>query len=66
MLGAAYALKAELSLDEAKEVKTYVQKMSGSEVLIDNKVRVEIVKGDVKEKKETALMIVRYRHIEGF
>ena len=66
MLGAAYALKAELSLDEADEIKTYVQKISGSEILIDNKVRVEIVKGDVKIKKDSALMIVRYKHIEGF
>ena len=56
----------ELSQDEAKEVGDYVQQISGNEILIDNRVRVEIVKGDVKERKDKATMIMRYRHIEGF
>jgi len=65
-LGVAYALKVELSQDEAKEVGAYVKKVSGTELLIDERVRVEIVKGDVKERKDKATMIMRYRHIEGF
>ena len=65
-MGVAYALKVELSQDEAKEVGDYVQQISGNEILIDNRVRVEIVKGDVKERKDKATMIMRYRHIEGF
>lgn len=62
----AYALKVQLSLDEAGEVGSYVSKINGSEILIDNRVRVEIVKGDVKERNDKATMIMRYRHIEGF
>lgn len=55
-----------MSQDEAGEVKSYISSINGREILIDNKVRVEIVKGDVKERNEKATMIMRYRHIEGF
>ena len=65
-MGVAYALKVELSQDEAKKVGTYLQQISGNGILIDDRVRVEIVKGDVKERKDKATMIMRYRHIEGF
>ncbi len=56
----------QLSQDEAKEVGSYISSINGTEILIDKKVRVEIVKGDVKERNEKATMIMRYRHIEGF
>ena len=62
----AYALKVQLSQDEAEEVGSYIGKINGSEILIDDRVRVEIVKGDVKERNDKATMIMRYRHIEGF
>lgn len=56
----------QLSQDEAKEVGSYISSINGREILIDKKVRVEIVKGDVKERNDKATMIMRYRHIEGF
>lgn len=62
----AYALKVQLSQDEAGEVGRYISSINGTEILIDNRVRVEIVKGDVKERNDKATMIMRYRHIEGF
>lgn len=56
----------QLSQAEAKEVGSYISSINGREILIDKKVRVEIVKGDVKERNDKATMIMRYRHIEGF
>ncbi len=56
----------QLSQDEAGEVGRYISSINGTEILIDNRVRVEIVKGDVKERNDKATMIMRYRHIEGF
>lgn len=40
--------------------------LSGGELLIDDKVRVSIIKGDVKERKGKAMLIFRYQHMGGF
>lgn len=65
-LGVAYALKAQLSLDEVAEVSSYMKSVSGSTIIIGDNVKVEIVKGDVKERNDKATLIMRYKHIEGF
>lgn len=65
-LSVAFAVKAELSQDEVEEVKSYVGNLKDEELLLNDKVKVTFIKGDVKERKDVALLIFRYKHMEGF
>jgi len=65
-LSVAFAVKAELSLDEVEEIKSYIENLKDEELLLKNKVKVTFIKGDVKERKDKALLIFRYKHLEGF
>jgi len=65
-LSIAFAVKSELSLDEVEEVRNYVQDLKEVEFLLNDKVKVQFIKGDVKERKNKALLIFRYKHLEGF
>lgn len=65
-LSVAFAVKAELSQDEVEEVKNCVGNLKDEELLLNDKVKVTFIKGDVKERKDVALLIFRYKHMEGF
>ena len=49
-----------------EEVKNYVTDLKDEELLINDKVKVQFIKGDVKERKSKALLIFRYKYLEGF
>lgn len=64
-LAVAYAVKVQLSQDEAKGNGDYIRELSGKEIVIDGRVRVEIVKADLKERNEKATLIMRYKYVDG-
>ena len=65
-LSVAFAVKAELSQDEVEEVKNYVSDLKEELLLINDKVKATFIKGDVKERKDIALLIFRYKYMGGF
>lgn len=62
----AFAVSAEIPQDEVEEVRSCMQELSGGELLISEKIRVNIIKGDIKERKGRAMLIFRYQHMGGF
>jgi len=62
----AFAVSAEIPQDEVEEVRSGIVELSGNEILISEKVRVNIIKGDIKERKGKAMLIFRYQHMGGF
>ena len=59
-------MKIELSPSEVDRIKAYAEEAVEKELIIEDKVKVEIIKVDVKERKGRAVLLLRYRHIEGF
>jgi len=66
VLAAPFGMKIELSPGEVERVRDYAEEAAGKELIIEDKVRIEIIKADVKERKGKAVLLLRYRHIEGF
>ena len=64
-LSLAFGVKSELSQDEVEEVKNYVTDLKDEEFLLNDKIKVQFIKGDVKERKDKALLIFRYKYLEG-
>jgi len=42
-----------------------VNDLKDEELLLNNKIKVQFIKGDVKERKNKALLIFRYKYLEG-
>lgn len=65
MLAGAWGVKIDVDPDPDRvlEIKEYMSKIGGAKVLLENGDAVEILKGDVKERKGEAVLIFRYQLI---
>lgn len=59
-------MRIDLDPSEAAQVREGIEPLEGREVVIESSIRVEIVKADVRERKGKAILLLRYRHIEGY
>ncbi|WP_170834701.1 hypothetical protein [Natronincola peptidivorans] len=46
---------------QSESIRAYIKSVEGSEITLDSGEKVTILKGDVKEKKEDAILIYRYQ-----
>lgn len=62
-LGYAVGVKESLELSEIEEVSAYGEKVQGSKLTLTDGRRVDLLKIDVKSRKDTAFLIFRYQLI---
>lgn len=61
VLALAWGVKELVDLDRVNEVKGYITSLVGSNVELEPGLEVTIFKGDVKERKDKAMLIYRYQ-----
>ena len=64
-LAQPFGIKAELAQDEVEEVTKGIKELEGKELLIQDAIKVEFLKGDVRERKGNFTLIYRYKYLEG-
>lgn len=64
MLAPAWGVKEEVDPSKAEEIREYVKSVAGSNFTLSSGETVTVLKGDVKEKKGTAILIFRYQIVK--
>ncbi|KAB3529982.1 hypothetical protein F8154_14310 [Alkaliphilus pronyensis] len=57
----AWGVKETIEVSEADAVKEFIKALEGSEIELGNGSKATLLKGDVKEKKDKAILIYRYQ-----
>jgi hypothetical protein len=65
VLAQEFGVKAELAQDEVEDVKKGIVELAEQVLLINDGIQVFFIKGDVKERKDKATLIYRYKYLEG-
>ncbi len=60
-MAVAWGVKEELDPKNAATVKQYIEGLVGSNITLETGQEVAILKGDVKERKDKAMLIFRYQ-----
>lgn len=63
MLAHAWGVKEIIAPEHVNDVKSYLNSNAGSNITLDNGKVVTLLKGDIKEKGDEAILIFRYQLI---
>ncbi|MGO1368297.1 hypothetical protein [Senegalia sp. (in: firmicutes)] len=61
VLASAWGVKEDVELEKSEEVRKIFKALEGSTIELKTGENVEILKGDVKERKGKATLIFRYK-----
>lgn len=61
MLAAAWGVKEEVEPSNASEVREYIKSMEGSVIDLETGDKALLIKGDIKERNDSAMLIYRYQ-----
>lgn len=61
MLAPAWGVKEMVDPNQAGEIRDYLKSMEGSKLTLSSGTAVTVLKGDVKEKNDEAILIFRYQ-----
>lgn len=61
VLAPAWGVKEMVDPNQAGEIRDYLKSMEGSKLTLSSGTAVTVLKGDVKEKNDEAILIFRYQ-----
>ena len=63
-LGEAYTIRIELLISELNDIEKHLDELSGTTIIVEG-IRLRIIALDICKSDDEALLLIRYRYIDG-